>query len=200
MNLAFNPTTFLILLAITIILLNLYKIYQNNKKKQRQVNSYHDKSIRITNQNLRISKIEKDNIDRFKDLCKDQIDGLNRIDKLDKDIRDGVDRLDKLEIDVTYIKDFTIKKLTQKQKVVEPIKSDTKIESKLMNLLKNKKPKKVVKKKFSDLEIDKEMRKKLGEILFLDNEQLFLEQKKAYARLWARNDYNNKQKQKQKNN
>ena len=93
------------------------------------------------------------------------------------------DRLDKLEVDVAFIKDHTIK---QKAIVLRKRIKDV-VENKGINkntFKTKKKPRKQKKRMFTEMEIDQEMRKELGTILFLTNDQLKLQEIKAYRRLW----------------
>tara|TARA_R110000851_G_scaffold251369_2_gene403829 strand:+ start:1138 stop:1719 length:582 start_codon:yes stop_codon:yes gene_type:complete len=108
----------------------------------------------------------------------------DRLDKLEVDVAFiSDDRLDKLEVDVAFIKDHTIK---QKAIVLRKRIKDV-VENKGINkntFKPKKKPRKQKKRMFTEMEIDQEMRKELGTILFLTNDQLKLQEIKAYRRLW----------------
>lgn len=92
-------------------------------------------------------------------------------------------RLDKLELDVAFIKDHTIKQ----KAIVLRKRSDGVVIDKGINkntFKPKKKPRKQKKRMFTEMEIDQEMRKELGTILFLTNDQLKSQEIKAYRRLW----------------
>ena len=110
----------------------------------------------------------------------------NRIDNLEdtitKALATTIDRLDKLEVDVTFMKDFTIKK--KASQLTENIKDSLDHKGNQKPLEPKKKPRKEKKRMFTDKEIDQEIRAELGTILFLSPQLMKTQQTKAYRRLW----------------
>ena len=161
--------------------------YFKRKRRKRIMRVYGERTRKIKepfNEITATSQVNFHNIRKIEKQCKQAIEvAENRIDNLEDTLTKALgmsnDRLDKLEVDVTFIKDFTIKKKASQLRKNIKGSLDQKETQKP-----KKKARKQKKRMFTDEEIDKEIRAELGTILFLSPQQMKIQQTKAYRRLW----------------
>ena len=167
--------------------------YFKRKRRKRLMRVYGERTRKIKepfNEITATSQVNFNNIRKIEKQCKKSIEvAESRIDNLEDTLTKALgklnDRLDKLEVDVTFMKDFTIKKKASQLR--KNIKDN--LEHKQTQKPK-KKARKQKKRMFTDEEIDQEVRAELGTILFLSPQQMKTQQTKAYRRLWYKSNKN----------
>lgn len=164
--------------------------YFKRKRKKRLMRVYGERTRKIKepfNEITATSQVNFHNIRKIEKQYKQAIEvAESRIDNLEDTLTKALgvsnDRVDKLEVDVTFIKDFTIKKKANQLR--KNIKEGLEHKGNQKPLEPKKKPRKEKKRMFTDKEIDQEIRAELGTILFLSPQQMKTQQTKAYRRLW----------------
>jgi len=161
--------------------------YFKRKRRKKIMRVYGERTSKIKEPFNEITATSQKNFHLIRNMekqCKNAVESAeNRIDNLEDTLTKALaisnDRLDKLEVDVTFIKDFTIKKKASQLRKNIKGSLDQKETQKP-----KKKARKQKKRMFTDMEIDKEIRAELGTILFLSPQQMKIQQTKAYRRLW----------------
>lgn len=172
---------FLVLIIIALLISNIFYVRKEYKRKRRKKYSYGNKEhYNVTN------ATSKANYQTFKAIER----------RLDTQISRIIDRIDKLEVDTAYIENFTIKQEETTTSII-PNPKDVKNEplgwNKLLKGQRNKSTKgKKQSKLFSNEQIDLEMRKVIGDVLFLSPSDYTKEYKKAYSRLYYKSKKNKK--------
>ena len=164
--------------------------YFKRKRRKKIMRVYGERTSKIKEPFNEITATSQKNFHLIRNMekqCKNAVESAeNRIDNLEDTLTKALaisnDRLDKLEVDVTFIKDFTIKKKASQLR--KNIKESLDNKQNKKTFKPKKKPRKQKKRMFNDKEKDQEIRAELGTILFLSPQQMKTQQTKAYRRLW----------------